>query len=407
MTEPSTGRDARILALIGTGHFLSHFYMICLPPLFLLWRQEFDVPYATLGLSMALMAGTTAVLQTPVGFWVDKYGARPFLIGGKLLMALSVSAMAFAPSFWVILLLSVLSGVGNSVIHPADYAIMTGSITKSFMGRAFSVHAFTGHLGFAVAPPVIAGLMAVMDWRMTLLTVGLLGVPVVFAIMLQSGVLKDQAKPKPGEATTSGREVLLSRPILLFFAFFLLSSMAGSGIQAWLVTVLGKLYGMPVLAASTVLTAYMVGTTSGSLVGGWIADKTKRNLFALVTALTLLAMAVLLVMGMVRMPEPLLLLVALVGGLALGTSRTPRDVMLKDAAPPGQIGKVFGFVSAGLPMGSAIMPVPLGYLIDIGYPILVLPVVAGLLGLSLLCGGSAQESARSEKRAQVQPLPAE
>ena len=40
-------------------------------------------------------------------------------------------------------------------------------------------------------------------------------------------------------------------------------------------------------------------------------------------------------------------------GLALGASRTPRDVMLKDASPPGQIGKVFGFVSAGLPLGGA------------------------------------------------------
>ena len=38
-------------------------------------------------------------------------------------------------------------------------------------------------------------------------------------------------------------------------------------------------------------------------------------------------------------------------GLAMGASRTPRDVMVKDAAPPGQIGKVFGFVSAGLPLG--------------------------------------------------------
>jgi len=405
--EPSAGRDARIIALIGTGHFLSHFYMICLPPLFLIWRQQFDVPYATLGLSVALMAGTTAVLQTPVGFWVDRYGAKPFLIGGTLLMALSISAMAFAPNFWVILGLAICSGVGNSVIHPANYAIMTGSITKSFMGRAFSLHAFTGHLGFAVAPPVIAGLMTFLDWRMTLLTVGLLGVPVVLAIAAQSGVLRDQAKARKEEGGPSGREVLMSRPILLFFGFFLLSSMAGSGIQAWLVTVLGKLWGMPVLAASTVLTAYMVGTTSGSLVGGWIADKSKRNLLGIVTALTLLAMAALLVMGWVRLPEPVLLVVALIGGLALGTSRTPRDVMLKDAAPPGQIGKVFGFVSAGLPMGSAIMPVPLGYLIDIGYPGLVLPVVAGLLGLSLLCGGSAQESARSEKRTRAQPLPAE
>ena len=42
----------------------------------------------------------------------------------------------------------------------------------------------------------------------------------------------------------------------------------------------------------------------------------------------------------------------LAAAMALGASRTPRDVMVKDAAPPGQIGKVFGFVSAGL-LGSA------------------------------------------------------
>jgi hypothetical protein len=34
---------------------------------------------------------------------------------------------------------------------------------------------------------------------------------------------------------------------------------------------------------------------------------------------------------------------ALSAGLLTGASRTPRDVMVKDAAPPGQIGKVFGF----------------------------------------------------------------
>ena len=51
------------------------------------------------------------------------------------------------------------------------------------------------------------------------------------------------------------------------------------------------------------------------------------------------------------------------------------------------------------------MPVPFGFLIDIGYPWLVLPVVAGLLGLSLLCAGSAQGSARAEREAEA--LPAE
>jgi MFS family permease len=96
----AVNRSARttdhIIALIGTGHFLSHFYMICLPPLFVLWRAEFGVPYATVGLSLALMAATTGLLPDPIGFWVDKYGSRPFLVGGTLLMALSISAMAFA-----------------------------------------------------------------------------------------------------------------------------------------------------------------------------------------------------------------------------------------------------------------------------------------------------------------------
>ncbi|MFZ4408902.1 MAG: MFS transporter [Paracraurococcus sp.] len=401
--EPSTARDARIIALIGTGHFLSHFYMLCLPPLFLIWREEFGVSYATLGFSVALMSGTTAILQTPVGFWVDRWGARPFLVGGTLLMALAVSAMAFAPAFWMILPLAVLSGIGNSVIHPADYAIMAGSVSKSFLGRAFALHTFTGNLGFALAPPVIALLLTVMEWRMALLTVGLLGIPVVLAILLQSSVLRDQARPKAKEAGPAGRELLLSRPMLLFFAFFLLSSMAGSGIQSWLVTVLGKLWGTPVLVASAALTGYMVGATGGTLVGGWIADKSKRNLLGLVTLLTLAAMALLLLPGVTRLPDAVLPIVAVCAGLALGTSRTPRDVMLKDACPPGQIGKVFGFVSSGLPLGSAITPVPLGFLIDMGYPGLVLPVVAGLLGLSLLCAGGAQGSARAARAPEAVP----
>ena len=396
---PGAGQDARIIALIGTGHFLSHFYMLCLPPLFLVWREEFGVSYAELGLTLALMSGTTALLQTPVGFAVDRYGARPFLVGGTLIMALAISGMAFAPGVWALWLLAILSGVGNSVIHPADYAILAGSIRQDRMGRAFAMHTFTGNLGFALAPPIIALLMTVMGWREALLLVGLLGVPVVGAILLQSRILKDQAKPKTAdEAGPSGRELLLSRPMLLFFTFFLLSAAAGSGIQAFVITVLGKLWATPIATASMVLTGYMAGATGGTLIGGWFVDRAKGGgVMGFMTILTLFAMAMFLVLGLVALPEIALPGVGLLAGLAMGASRTPRDVMLKDACPPGQIGKVFGFVSSGLPLGGAITPVPLGFLIDMGYPILVLPVVAVLLGLSLLCAGGARASSKATK----------
>ncbi len=396
-------RDARIITLIGTGHFLSHFYMLCLPPLFLSWRDEFGVSYAELGLSFALMSAVTAALQTPVGFLVDRHGAKPYLVGGVALMALSVAAMAFAPGYWAILVLAVLSGVGNSVIHPADYAILGASIDKSRIGRAFALHTFTGNLGFAAAPPLVAAMLLVMDWRPILLVLGLVGVPVAGAILWQARILGDHTQRKPRAAEgPSGRALLFSKPILLFFGFFLLSAMAGSVVQAFSITVLGKLWGTPVAVASLALTGYMAGATGGTLVGGWWADK-GRPLLPFVIGLTVASSTLLLAMGLVPMPEVALPVVAFVAGLALGSSRTPRDVMLKDAVPPDQMGKVFGFVSSGLPLGGAITPTPVGWLIDMGYAASVLPLAAALLLLSLLCMGGAASSAASRRVPRVAP----
>ncbi|MBP0444117.1 MFS transporter [Roseomonas sp. SSH11] len=406
--EEAPNRDWRIIGLIGTGHFLSHFYMLCLAPLFPIWREEFGVSYAVLGLSVALMSAVTALLQTPVGFLVDRHGARPYLLGGTLIMALSISAMALAPSYWVILGLAVLSGIGNSVIHPADYAILGSSIGEKRMGRAFAMHTFTGNLGFAAAPLVIGLMTQTMgvSWRAALLSLGLLGVPVVAALVLQSRILKDQARPKKGGAPV-GRKVLLSRTMLMFFAFFLLSSMAGSGVQAFLIATLDQLWGTPLAVASLALTGYVVGATGGVLIGGWYADRYSRH-FTFVLGLTSLSILLLLAMGLLPLPDLVLPVVALVAGTALGASRTPRDVMVKHAAPPGQIGKVFGFISSGLPLGGAITPVPFGLMLDNGMPWLVLPTVALLLVASLLCAGGARgESLRSTRSTSPAPAPAE
>ena len=395
-------RTTRVNLLIGNGHFLSHFYVLCLPPMFLAWQSAFDVSFAQLGMTIALMSGTTAILQTPVGFLVDRHGARPYLVGGALLMSLSIAAMGLATSFWQVLALATLSGVGNAVIHPSDYAILSGSIDKDRMGRSFALHTFSGNLGFSAAPPVVALLMVALGWRGSLILVGLLGVPVVAAILLQSGILKDQVRHEPHHGGPrhagphpSGRELLLSRTMLLFFAFFLLGSMAGAGVQSWLITVLHTLKGMTLEAASTSLTAYMAGSTAGVLVGGWFADTHKRHVLAFAVVLTVASAGLTLAVGWLALPGFAVIALMFGSGLALGSSRTPRDVMLKDAAPPGQIGKVFGFVSAGLPLGSALTPVPFGFLIDRGHPEFILVLVAALLLASLLCVGSARSVARA------------
>src|SRR5438876_847183 len=219
---PSLGRDGRVNALIGCGHFLSHYYQLCLPPMFVVWQQSFGVSYAELGLAMALMSGTTAVVQAPIGFLVDRYGARRFLIIGTSLMTLSIAGMGLATSYWQIALLAMLSGLGNSVIHPADYAILSGSVDASRIGRSFSIHTFVGHVGFAAAPPITAALIVLIGWRNTLLLVGLVGVPVVLSIVWQSRILleaRGEQRRRRSSFVESTR-FLFSRSILLFFGFF-------------------------------------------------------------------------------------------------------------------------------------------------------------------------------------------
>ena len=141
----------------------------------------------------------------------------------------------------------------------------------------------------------------------------------------------------------------------------------------------------------------MIGAMCGILLGGWVADRTDRHL-GFVVALTVAGAALMLWINLVSMPQLAMIGVLYATGLLIGASRTPRDVMVKDAAPPGQIGKVFGFVSAGLALGGAIMPVPYGMLIDSGHADLVLVVVAGLWLVSLLFAGSARAAPPANRR---------
>ena len=394
---PALNRDVRVNGLIGAGHFLSHFYSLCLPPLFVVWANAFHVSYAELGLAVALMAGAQAVAQTPVGMLVDRYGARPLLIGGALLMALSISAMGLATGFWQIAGLALLSGLGNSVFHPVDYAILSGSVSRERLGRAFAFHTFSGYVGFAAAPPVTTALVLLIGWRDSLVGLGLLGVPVVLMVLWQSGVLVEERQARAAaeekKPALFGARLLLSRPILFLSAFYMVSSMATGGVQAWLITILHQAHGFTLGAASSALTGYLVASLFGILAGGWVADRSDRH-FAFIVLLTTGGAACLALVGIAPLAMAAAIGVLAIGGLCLGMSRTPRDMMVKAAAGPGEVGKVFGFVSAGLSLGSAMAPIPYGLMIDAGRPNLVLVAVAVLAVASLGCAFGARVAAQ-------------
>lgn len=126
----SLRRDARVMGLIGSGHCVSHFLQLTLPPLFPLLKDELGVSYVALGLVMSVFFGSSGIGQTISGFLVDRVGARRVLAGGMLLFGGAIASAGLVTSYWVLLPVAALAGLGNSVFHPSDYAVFNTVIDR-------------------------------------------------------------------------------------------------------------------------------------------------------------------------------------------------------------------------------------------------------------------------------------
>ena len=76
MRDGAVVRDVKAISLVSAGHFCSHFFQLALPPLFPLLIGEFNTTYTALGLLMTASALTSSATETPLGFLVDRFGAR-------------------------------------------------------------------------------------------------------------------------------------------------------------------------------------------------------------------------------------------------------------------------------------------------------------------------------------------
>lgn len=149
----STRLDVRVMGPVGGAHFLSHYLIFLLPPILPLLKEDFGVGYAALGLIMTVFNIASGLTHVPMGFLVDKIGARRLLLYGVVVSTITYVCMGAFAGYGAFLVLAAIAGVANSVYHPADYALLSASIPPRRMGRAFSLHTFAGFAGGAMAPP--------------------------------------------------------------------------------------------------------------------------------------------------------------------------------------------------------------------------------------------------------------
>ncbi len=363
-------QDVRIIGLVALAHGLSHFYQIATAVVFPLIKDDLGVSYAALGATVALYYTMSGICQTLAGFAVDKLGARRVLFFGLCLSASGALLAGLSQNYSMLLLAALVGGLGNSVFHPCDFSILNARVGKDRLGYAFSWHGIAGFLGYAAAPTYAIAMVSSHGWRGALLGAAAFGAVVIGFLAAQ----RDQLYVEPADARRGGAgrglagdlRLLASPPILMCFGYFLLIAVGFIAIQTFGVSAMIQLYGASPQVASAALTAYLLGAAAGIFTGGFVAVRTQRHDVVAAAGMSVGAL-LMFTIAQTWMPAAALPALFAATGFAGGLTNPSRDLIVRQAAPPGSTGKVYGFVYSGLDVGSMLTPVYFGWLLDKGF----------------------------------------
>jgi FSR family fosmidomycin resistance protein-like MFS transporter len=387
--------DARTIGLVSAAHFTSHFVLLALAPLLPLIKDDFNVGFTELGLVLTLFYATSGVAQIVAGVLVDRFGPHRLLLAGVALQGAATVAMGLAPSFGWLFPFAFAAGIGNSVYHPADLSILSRRVSRPRQGRAFASHVMAGSLGFALSPVVVGFAGAAWGWRAALVGAGVFALAVATALLVGRVWLKaDEAHQHAAAGERHGGPAavsflrLLALPVVIFgFGFFFLSTLATAGLMNFTVSALTAGYGVALAPATLAVAFLQFGAIGGTLVGGLVVDRYGRHHLVAAAGMVAAALSV-LPLVYVGLPMPLIVGFLILVGVSSGAALPSRDLLIRQAAPRGNMGRTFGTVYSGLDAGSLTGPLLVGPLLDRGEPrlLFVMAAVALLLATFTVVG---------------------
>jgi MFS family permease len=399
-------RDAEVIGLVGLAHGTSHFFHLSVAPLFPWLKDAFAVSYAELGLLMTVFFIVSGIGQALAGFVVDRFGALPVLLGGIALLGVSAVGLAASPSYAWLVVFSAVTGLGNSVFHPADFTLLNRRVSFPRLGHAFSVHGLSGTLGWATAPVFLAGIATFAGWRAALAAAALLAFAVLALLLAFRKRLAPQevdatvAESARKQAATGGALGFMKVPaVWMCFAFFFISSISFGGIQSFAATALAELYDSTLAYATACITSYMLATAGGILAGGFLAARTQQHDRVIAVAFAGAAAVSVLVASAIPPAAAVIVLLGIIG-FGSGVAGPSRDLLVRAAAPRNATGRVYGVVYSGLDIGLAGAPLMFGLLMDAHHPGWVFIGIGAFQALSLVAVLGVGEQA-GKRRAQA------
>lgn len=360
-------RSAKVLlTYISIVHAISHIHIMTLPALLPILPKAIHVSFMELGIAIGVFNVVSLLVQAPFGFLVDRLGARKMLIYALLLGTVSFTLVFISTSYISLIVAMALAGVANGVYHPANYALLSTGILTKQMGRAFSIHIFSGFFGAAITPLMMIGIGMTfgINWAFALAAVisfvGLL-------LMLNLSQIHIQPRQHDKKQQYFHAEV---RPHAIHFStiailtlFFTLLSLSTGAIEKFSVSSLIDGLHIDLNTANYALTAFMFSGAFGVLAGGIIADKVQHHSAFAATAFGSAALVLIII---ICIPMSALALVAsfACAGFLMGVIAPSRDMLVRKASPVGAEGRTFGIVSTGFNLGGVIGPLIFGFLLD-------------------------------------------
>ena len=264
------------------------------------------------------------------------------------------------------------AGLGNCVFHPVDFSILNARVSAPRLGHAYAAHGISGNLGWALAPVFVVGIAhGTGSWRLALFSVsGVIAAVLLGVWLCRSWLVVASARPAAAghgaPAAAGGSFDFLRLPaVWSCFGFFLVFALALGSLQTFAPAAAGKLHDVPAAQVAVCLSIYMASAAAGMVFGGFLVRDPRKSARIVAVGFGIsAAVALLIALGdWPALAVPALFAVMGFGGGIAGPSR---DLLVKQATPPGATGRVYGVVYSGLDVGMTIAPVVFGALMDAG-----------------------------------------
>ena len=262
--------NTRVLALLALGHLVVDMNQGALAPLLPFLKTAFGLTYAGAAAILLVANMTSSLVQPVFGYLADRATRRWLLPWAVLLAAVGVSLAGLAPSYWVLLGMVVVSGLGVAAYHPEGYRT-ANQVAGDRKATGLSLFSIGGNIGIALGPPAITWLVPRFGLPGTL---GLLAPGLLVAGLLATVLPTLIAAPAQGStprAREGGRDMRGAMALLI--GVVTVRSWTQLGLVTYVPFLYVDLLGQDPRVVGGLLFLFLGAGAVGTLAGGPIADR--------------------------------------------------------------------------------------------------------------------------------------